>query len=459
MSNLREKQKTPAQNPIPIGAELCDRSPETHRSLVVQRTVRSCILTFACWFWWALGTVNMPASLLAEATELRSHQDRSLDYPVTVVDPNPFLRPGTAMGQEGNFKVENRSLGTVPAERMRLPVPGSTWRLDGRVGRTKDGIIYAGFGTYLYRSEDDGKNWNGVLIEGLPDTRPGRVAAIAFGASGKHILLAHRASALAPTGRYENKNPAESREDLNIYPLVISRSANGGRTWERSAVLPVPPGFRGLAGDGNSIVELGDGSLLAALDGIAEAAQGAEVFLRSRDQGQTWKNVSLMSEAAETGLMSLGGLRVLAAIRGIPNARLGGKTIELANSEDGGHTWSTRRPLTRTFGQAHGDLAQLPGVGVVAVYENRYPYRDEGEVQARISWDNGITWTSELYILSKGHGYGGSVASNDGVTVITVLGDGELDSRGSPTGRGYTLQAVRWKPWRPPGSRTLPESR
>ena len=65
---------------------------------------------------------------------------------------------------------------------------------------------------------------------------------------------------------------------------------------------------------------------------------------------------------------------------------------------------------------------------------------------ARVSWDAGQTWELELYKLTRGHGYSGSVVLKDG-TIVTLAGDGQLSRAGRPTGRRYTLQALRWKPW------------
>ena len=86
----------------------------------------------------------------------------------------------------------------------------------------------------------------------------------------------------------------------------------------------------------------------------------------------------------------------------------------------------------------------------MAVYENRYPLRDS-DIRARVSWDNGDTWEPEVYILAKGYGYAGSVASNDGA-IITVTGDAAVGAREEPTGAGNTLQAMRWKPYPKPPS-------
>ena len=397
--------------------------------------------------------ILLPGRLAAQEDPLRSRTDPSLDYPIRVVEATPYLRPGTDMAGKGDFRPVHRELGTLSAERLRLPVPGSTWRLDGRVVRTEDGTLYAGFGTYLYRSDDDGRSWTGRRLQGLPNTRGEPVAAQAFGAAGTYILVCHAATTMQPVMSELVENPAVTADKHELSPLVISRSRDGGEHWESSRPLSSPPGYRALAGDGNSIIALGDGTLLAALDAYnpgMEAAHSdrfAEVFFRSRDQGLTWGEPTLIRDtAAETGLVSLGGLRVLAAIRGVPNSRLGGKTIQLANSDDGGRSWRHFRPLTRTFGQAHGTLASLPGGGVVAVYENRYPYHEGGDVRARVSWDGGGTWEPEVYILMNGHGYGSAVAGRDG-TIITVAGDSALARNGRPDGRGHTLQAVRWKPW------------
>jgi hypothetical protein len=319
------------------------------------------------------------------------------------------------------------------------------------VGRTKNGTIYAGFGTYLYQSTDEGRTWKGRLLQGLPQSQGERVSVTAFGVGDNYIFVVHPARSLTPV--WEDS----AGEGHKMYPSIVSRSRDGGETWEAGAPLTYP-GYLTLVGDGNYIVQLADGTVLAALDGYnpqmreGEGGRFAEVFLRSTDEGQTWGDPSIIPDtAAETGLLGLGGSRVLAAIRGIPNSRLGGKTIELADSDDLGHTWKNFRPLTHVFGQAHCGLAALPGGGVVAVYENRYPYADGGRMLARISWDGGKTWEPELYILSVGHGYAGAVATADG-TIITVMGDGQLSARGQPTGRHYTLQAMRWRPWTKSGT-------
>ena len=50
---------------------------------------------------------------------------------------------------------------------------------------------------------------------------------------------------------------------------------------------------------------------------------------------------------------------------------------------------------------------------------------------ARVSWDGGQTWEPELYKLTRGHGYSGSVVLKDG-TIVTLAGDGQLSRAAAP---------------------------
>lgn len=385
-------------------------------------------------------TVAVAASEPAPET-LRSRTNPQLGYPIQVLEARPFLRMAkvkTLTIEQGLFRIVHRSIKTISAERFRLPTPDATWKLTGRVGRLGDGTIVAGFGAYLYWSCDQGRSWTGRHITNLPQT-DGAVNLRAFGVSDKFVFVAHDLTALTRL----------SIPDREAYPVGISRSADLGKSWETSR-LKTPAPYTFLAGDGNHIVFLGGGRLFAALDAanhnVTTFAEGwlAQVFFRSSDQGRTWGDISLLeNQAAEVGLLPLGGDNLLAACRGMSNPDLGGKTVQLRRSSDGGRTWSEPLQLTWVFGQAHCDIARLSKNAIVAVYENRYPVSEAG-ICARISLDLGRTWQPQLYVLAHGVGYAGSVVLEDG-TIVTVTGDGEAKN-GQPTGRGYTLQAIRWKP-------------
>ena len=227
-----------------------------------------------------LAIVFTPLTGLASDAGLRSRKDPLLNYPIRVVEAKPCLRMGDTqlLVREGYFKIVHRELGTLPAERLRLPVPGSSWKLTGRVGRAGDGAIIAAFGTYIYWSENDGGSWEGRRIDNLPHTKDTSVNLSAFGVGSDYVYLAHQMTAF----------PQLNVPDRKVHPMGISRSKDEGRTWE-CVQLTIPPPYKFLAGDGNHIIELGDGSLLAALDAAnSDVEKFTEVgWRRSFSEAQT----------------------------------------------------------------------------------------------------------------------------------------------------------------------------
>jgi len=321
--------------------------------LVLKMTAGRIPLLIICCALIDIGAVGGVSN--APADELRSRRDRQLDGPIQVVEAQPYLRPAedkSLISTQGAFIPVHRPLKAIPAERLRLPTPDATWKLTGRVGRLADGTIVAGFGAYLYWSRDEGSSWTGRYVTDLPETT-GAVNLRAFGVSEQAVFVAHDLTAMA-------RVDVPNRE---TYPIGISRSQDLGATWAMSRLEPPPP-YTFLAGDGNHIVALDDGRLIAALDAanhrVTAFREGwlAQVFFRSRDGGRTWGDASLLKDrAAEVGLLPLGGEDLLAACRGMSNPDLGGKTVQLRRSHDGGRTWSDPRQLTWVFGQAHCDLA------------------------------------------------------------------------------------------------------
>ena len=247
-------------------------------------------------------------------TPLRSHRDPVLDkQPIRVVRAEPFLRMGDQqlMTQDGYFLVVHEELAAIEAERYRLPTPGSTWKLTGRMGFLADGTIVAGFGTYLYWSRDEGRSWEGRLMDNLPGTA-GPTNLRAFGVGREAVYVAHQLTA----------KPLLQIPGREVHDVAISRSVDLGETWQDSVALEPPAPYTFLAGDGNHIVQLDDGTLLCALDTAnhyvdTHALEGwiAQVFFRSRDNGKAWGEISLVEDtAAEVGLLPMGGSKVMAAM-------------------------------------------------------------------------------------------------------------------------------------------------
>ena len=262
------------------------------------------------------GLVCTIATTPGPAQTLESRQDASLDYPIEVLEADPYWQPAGKWALEsplttmGAMRAVYRKLGTLPAQRLRLPVPNSPWKLTGRASRTADGTLYASFGNYLYHSTDEGRSWQGRRLDNLPGAQGQPVSTGAFGSDDQSLFLGHAHRGLPPIDP-QAENPS--------YPVVISRSSDGGRTWQASAPLKHP--FKKTGGDGNHIVSLGGGELLANMDGYGGPLdpniqeQGGMVIFRSTDAGKTWTLDSILHGVAETGFLHLGGRRMLAALR------------------------------------------------------------------------------------------------------------------------------------------------
>ena len=75
------------------------------------------------------------------------------------------------------------------------------------------------------------------------------------------------------------------------------------------------------------------------------------------------------------------------------------KNVVLADSDDGGVTWTNVRAATTGLGEMHGSAVELPDGRIVLMHIHRVPWL-HGGVRARVSSDGGNTWDPETYYLS-----------------------------------------------------------
>ena len=345
------------------------------------------------------------------------------------------------------------------------------WRGDPGIGISDSGAIYIALYSKIFVSEDGGYTWESRSIDVslLGNTGGQRVNYDSFVVLGDGTLL------------WAARDP-EAETD------IVLRNSNGGKSWERRGSIDPSP-HETAGGNQNCMTELEDGSILwptrlgPARQRVEEAIERAReerwsgppfwttYVYRSTDGGRTWKQQGLLQEwGTETNLLQLKSGRLLAAIRYQRSAAATpaanepaelrqadwdrewiGKRVFLADSFDNGRTWRNFRPIRRkpdgpmdvVFGEAHGHLVQLSDGTVVLVHERRYPY-EQGDVRARISRDEGRTWSPEVYHLSPGHGYGASVVLPDD-TIVTALGNTRLDSKGRSVDGKWYAQVVRWR--------------
>lgn len=284
----------------------------------------------------------------------------------------------------------------------------------------------------IIRSLDGGHTWTPPAVVADSD-RDDRNPAFGVSQQGTLILAYHRTGNYTADGTYA---PAEfaARGERPV-EVMITRSHDGGLTWERPYPLGLP--ILETGSPFGKIASLPDGTLLMALYGPQHPALlGAlaadlspqahcSYVLRSRDNGLTWTEPTVIGvNVNETGLLALPGGAVLAVMRGdVPN-----DSLAVTRSTDGGVTWSAAAQLTAPR-QHPADLVALRDGTILLTYGNRNPpYRVEG----RVSRDGGQTWLPTILALS-GHLYGYNVVEPRPTDL------GYPSSVALPNGRGVTL--------------------
>jgi len=266
------------------------------------------------------------------------------------------------------------------------------------------------------------------------------------------------------------------------------RSTDYGKTWPSFVSLELSPYDGGGAG-WSHVHQLPDGTVLltvtlrhgnARVDLKTKEPLPDDKFgihdhiYRSRDSGRTWGDRSLIvKHSAETSVLRLKSGKLLAAIRcqragglvlpgddiaklkeidaweaaaGILTGKAGIKHAFLADSYDNGYTWTNLRlaPMTPKVkrGLCPSELVQLPDGRVVWVYIQKALSPEAmatSGIYARVSSDDGQTWSSERYrvrlLRDKKRGvYPASTVLKDG-TILTLTGGN----------RGNRALAVGWR--------------
>ena len=338
----------------------------------------------------------------------------------------------------------------VSVEKIRLPLDsqGHVQRLG--LALTPDGrTIYASQYTIFSKSTDGGKTW-----EHLPKD-PSQF--------GGWLLQVNGA------GRLLNVNQQNSNE----HPTVWA-SDDDGESWENIGYIDVEP-FENVEAGWN-MIRLKDGTLLIPIlnraaqtsDGYNTVVSGSNTayVFRSEDGGLTFPHRSILGDwCHEVNLAALPSGKLLAVIRYqrpiLPEdpedilerttaADLGSKFpykhVFLADSEDGGVTWTNFRLLTTVFGQCHGSAVGLAENRVVVVHDHRYP-RELGTGRAMVSLDGGQTWKNEVYYLCHGHAAGfAQTITLDGEEMLTLVGSayGNVDSWDNCIGKSHFV-LIRWR--------------
>jgi hypothetical protein len=271
---------------------------------------------------------------------------------------------------------------------------------------------------------------------------------------------------------YSWKGEKYSFEDWRADTHVL-RSRDRGRTWLPPVKVNIAP-FTWAYPFGH-ILEMPDGTLILTLFGgylpVSLRGSGADdkddltrrmrrlaeekpeakrgdfcLLVRSRDQGQTWGDPSVIARGYnEVCAMRLKDGRLMAAMR----ESEGGARLDQTFSDDNGYHWSAPQPLTRD-GEHPPDLLRLRSGEILLTFGQRNkPYG----VQAMVSSDEGRTWGhGNRYLLAwdgdhRDLGYPVTVERADGklVTIYYIVygNEGRSKMEGEAPPGSYT-KAVIW---------------
>ena len=323
------------------------------------------------------------------------------------------------------------------------------------VCRHPDGsLVFASRTSAIHRSTDEGRTWTRIAEV----RRPGnRATTFAFGVTARGTYLVGYSTLLRPA------DPATGVP--SVRQTNIARSEDGGRTWTAGPLRPGPMRYGG-AGDGSRITELSDGTVVmgcgtASNDPSREAGYRGDVMLRSRDDGRTWDDWTVLPPGStESNFLELPSGELLCATRyqrpaasddyfgspaagappegwPFPSHNLCGegrfKNEAVMFSGDRGRNWTTPELVTRIH-MVSADAVLLPDGRVVLTYDHKDAC---GGARALVSADGGRTWEPDAYILAY--------HTIDARTSSVVLSDGRILTLWAGAGEGG-IHATTWSP-------------
>ena len=311
----------------------------------------------------------------------------------------------------------------------------------------------------LMRSKDEGRSWSfpRVLLDGPIDDRDagvletakGTLLVTTFTSIGYESILA-QAEKLEPGQKsawpqeqlkrwqavHQRLTPAEHEVELGSWMI---RSTDGGRSWSAP--------YRCLVNSPHGPIQLSDGRLLYAGKifwyGRTRAGEGRIGVCESPDDGRSWRWLAEIPTRDGDSYHHYHELHVaentnrtlIAHIRN--HNRANERETLQSESVDGGKTWSTPHAIGVWGLPSH--LLRLRDGRLMMTYGHR---RQPLGNQARISEDDGQTWSSAMIISGDGTssdlGYPSTVELQDG-SLLTVW----YEVLGRPAQPEQTLAADR----------------
>jgi photosystem II stability/assembly factor-like uncharacterized protein len=276
----------------------------------------------------------------------------------------------------------------------------------------------------ITRSTDGGKTWSKpqTIVDTPADDRHPAFLELDDGS----ILCCY----FTYSGEWKDGDPANG-PPVRVF---FTRSADGGRTWEKPWQLQSP--FHYDETDG-PLVRLKDGSILVAINGRATSGPpDVAGFFRSTDGGKNWELLSAVQAAHDLHEVTVAEL---------PEGRL----VMMARPE-GDISWSSDQGLTWSPPQTFGmrmfapSLTVLPDGTLVCLHGSYAP----GYPGLRVifSTDGGETWIAPAadhgFLIDHAYGYGKAMQLPDGTLFVAYIATG---GHGADDAKNNAIRAIRFR--------------
>lgn len=232
------------------------------------------------------------------------------------------------------------------------------------------------FKPLLARSRDGGQTWSeGQLLWPHLQDRYSIFGSVSRAPNGALFFFGSRCPIDTPGETFWS----DATQGLKANELILSQSADGGRTWAEPQVVPMP--IPGAAEAPGALAVTRSGRMLCCyapyntFDPRLVVDRNQIVALRSDDHGQTWQHnamlrfVSEHSTGAEAWVIELADGRLLGTAWHLNQQDSSDHPNAYAISLDGGDTWQPARS-TGIMGQSTA-LAALSDGRALFVYNQR----------------------------------------------------------------------------------------
>jgi hypothetical protein len=265
----------------------------------------------------------------------------------------------------------------------------------------------------LARSLDGGETWKIEKPEGLKPPPGEKVAGVPTGDTGKPLRQCEGGIDFSNPNFILTARMTSINDGVSRYYYSMDR----GKSWDGPCRLP-DFGQTGIAARTDYLVNGKHDLTMFLTAAKSNRKEGRVICVRTKDGGKTWNFVSYVTPEPEGDEYAIMPASVRLDSKTILTAVRYRKFIDTYTSKDDGSTWArVGRPAPETGGNP-ASMTRLRDKRLALVYGRRL---EPFGIRARLSSDNGQTWTDEVVLRQDGGswdlGYPRTVQRKDGKLV------------------------------------------